>query len=137
MVTEPLPSVLLDTRQRLPHYRVSAGLALGKKGSGKLLCQSLCRVLTRQRRPLCRVSVGLALGKGSTSGAPLLLSLTSALGGSRRRVSLCRVSGPQHSVKKLYRFLGVPSLPSAMVMALGKVTRKLRFYLFLLLHPNN
>jgi hypothetical protein len=29
-----------------------------------------------------------------------------------------------------------PSLPSAMVIALGKVTRKSLFYLFLLFHPN-
>jgi hypothetical protein len=33
---------------------------------------------------------------------------------------LCRVSRPQHSAKKLYRFLGVPSLPSVI---LSKVTR--------------
>jgi hypothetical protein len=44
-VTEPLPSVLTDTRQRLPFYRVSTGLALDKEGSGGPLYQSLCRVL--------------------------------------------------------------------------------------------
>jgi hypothetical protein len=35
---------------------------------------------------------------------------------------LCRVLGPQHSAKKLYRFLGVPSLPSPLATALGKRT---------------
>jgi hypothetical protein len=51
---------------------------------------------------------------------PLLVSLSSALGGTWQRLPLCRVSWPQHSAKKLYRFLGVPSLPSAMVIALDK-----------------
>jgi hypothetical protein len=50
--------------------------------------------------------------------------------------SLCPVSGPQHLAKKLYLFVGVPSLSSAMVIELDKVTRKPSFYLFLLFHPN-
>jgi hypothetical protein len=48
------------------------------------------------------------LGKGDTSG-PL-------------SQFLCRVSGSQHSTKKLYRCPGVPSLPSVMALTLGKVT---------------
>jgi hypothetical protein len=47
-----------------------------------------------------------ALGKGFTSGAFCQV--------------LCRVSGPQHSAKKLYRCPGVASLPSAMALTLGK-----------------
>jgi hypothetical protein len=45
MVMEPLPSVLPDTRQRLPLCEVPTGLVLGKEGSCGPLCQSLCRVL--------------------------------------------------------------------------------------------
>jgi hypothetical protein len=55
--------------------------------------------------------------------APLSVHLPSIVGGTRQRLPLCRVSRPQHSAKKLYRFLGVPSLPSAMALTLGKVTK--------------
>jgi hypothetical protein len=48
---------------------------------------------------------------------------------------LCRVPRSQHSGKKLYRFPGVPSLPSAMVIALGKVTRK-PLFLFVFAIPS-
>jgi hypothetical protein len=61
----------------------------------------------RQSELHCRVADGRALGKGGSSG-PLCQSL-------------CRVPEPQYSAKKLYQFPGVPSLPSAMVMTLGKV----------------
>jgi hypothetical protein len=44
-MTEILPSVLLDTRQRLPLCRVPDGLVVGKEGCSGPLCQSLCRVL--------------------------------------------------------------------------------------------
>jgi hypothetical protein len=98
-VTEPLPSVLHDTRQRPPLYRVSAGLALSKEAPrwAPLLVPLLSALGgTRQRLRLCRVIAGVALGNGSTSG-PLCQPLY-------------RVPWPQHSVKKLYRFSGVPSL---------------------------
>jgi hypothetical protein len=51
---------------------------------------------------------------------PLSGSLPSALYDTRQSVPLCRVRGPQHSVKKLYRCLGFASLPSAMALTLGK-----------------
>jgi hypothetical protein len=82
----------------------------GKEGStGPLLPVPLLRapVGTLQSGLLYRVSDGWALGKGGSSG-PLYQSL-------------CRVPWPQHSAKKLYRYLGVLSLPSAMVMTLGKL----------------
>ena len=59
--------------------------------------------------------------------APLSVPLPSALGGTRQRLFLCRVPRPQHSAKKLYRFPGVPSLPS---VALGKVTRTPFLFVF-------
>jgi hypothetical protein len=60
----------------------------------------------------------------SSLWALLPVPLSNALGGTRQRLFLCRVSWPQHSAKKLYRFSGVLSLPSAMSMTLGKVTRR-------------
>jgi hypothetical protein len=75
-------------------------------------------------------------------------STSSALGGTQQRLLVCRGSQPHHLAKKLYRGSGVPSLPSAVVMTLSKVTlcRVLHsiskvtkipiFYLFLLFHPN-
>jgi hypothetical protein len=84
---------------------------------------SLSSVLggTRQRRPVCRVPDWLALGKGITCGSLLSVPLPSALRGTRQSLLLCRVPRRQHSTKRLYRCSGVPSLPSAMVMALDKV----------------
>jgi hypothetical protein len=87
-----------------------------------------------RRRWLCRVSPNtlgkevtslpsvcrLELGKGTTSGSLCQV--------------LCRVSGPQHSAKKLYRCPGIASLPSAMSLTLGKVTSIHLFYLFFLFH---
>jgi hypothetical protein len=61
-------------------------------------------ICTRQSGLLCRVPDARALGKGGSNG-PLCQSL-------------CRVPGPQHSAKKLYRIPGVPSLPR---VTLGKV----------------
>jgi hypothetical protein len=69
---------------------------------------SACRTSSRQREQ---------------QRAPLLVPLLSALEGTRQMFPLCRVLGPQHSAKKLYRFPCVPSLPSAMALILGKVTR--------------
>jgi hypothetical protein len=109
---------------------------------------------TRQR--LCRVPVGTQQRKvavmtpGNGDGAfaeclpactrqrvcqrgPLSSSLLSALGGTRQSLLLCRVSGPQHSAKKLYRCPDVASLPSAMVLTLGKVTS---IYLFMFSIPS-
>jgi hypothetical protein len=42
----------------------------------------------------------------------------------------------QHSAKMALPVPRFPSLPSAMVIALGKVTRMSLFYLFLLFYPN-
>jgi hypothetical protein len=58
---------------------------------------------------------------------PLLVPLPSTFGGTQQRFLVCRVSQPQHSAKKLYRFPGVPSLPS---VALGKVTRTPFLFVF-------
>jgi hypothetical protein len=60
---------------------------------------------TRQRSYLCRQT----LGKESVSGSPCQV--------------LCRVSGPLHSAKNLYRCPGLCSLLNAMVLTLGKVPR--------------
>jgi hypothetical protein len=69
--------------------------------------------------------------------APLSVPLPSIVGGTRQRLPLCRVSRPQHSAKKLYRFPGVPSLPSAMALTLGKVTKIHLFICFCCsIHPN-
>jgi hypothetical protein len=50
---------------------------------------------------------------------PLSGSLSSALCGTWQSVPLCRVPGPQHSAKKLYRCPGIASLSSAMALTLG------------------
>jgi hypothetical protein len=83
-----------------------------------------------------------------SSWAPLPVPLSSVLGDTRQRLRICLVSQPQHLAKKIYRFPGVPSLPSTVVMTLGKVplcqvlhsiskvTRIPLLYLFLLFHPN-
>jgi hypothetical protein len=97
---------------------------------------SLSSVLgdTRQRSYLCRVSSNTlgtevtsllsayqpALDKESISGSLLSGSLPSDLYGTRQSVPLCRVPGQPHSAKKLYRCLGLGSLPSAIVLTLGK-----------------
>jgi hypothetical protein len=39
---------------------------------------------------------------------------------TQQSLLLCRVPGSHHSAKKLYRGPGVPSLPSAMTLTLGK-----------------
>jgi hypothetical protein len=52
----------------------------------------------------------------------LSVRLPSALGGTRQSLLFCRVPRPQHSTKKFYRFLGMPSLPSSMTLTLGKVS---------------
>jgi hypothetical protein len=101
--------VLHDTRERLPFCRVSVGLALDKTPLVHLSVPlSSAPRGTQQRLSLYRVTAGLALGNRSTSG--LICE------------SLCRVSQPHHSAKKLYRFSGVSSLTGAMVTVLGKVT---------------
>jgi hypothetical protein len=52
---------------------------------------------------------------------PISGSLSNALYGTRQSVLLCRVPEPLHSAKNLYRCPGLGSLPSAMVLTLGKV----------------
>jgi hypothetical protein len=61
---------------------------------------------TRQRSYLCRVSSGQHSAKNPPAGSPCQV--------------LCRVLEPLHSAKNLYRCLGLSSLPSAMVLTLGK-----------------
>jgi hypothetical protein len=91
---------------------------------------------TWQRLPLCRVPAGMTLGKEISNRPLLSVPLPSALGGTQQSLLLCRAPKPSHSAKRLYRCPGVPSLPSAMTLTLGKVTR-IPFYLFLLFHLNN
>jgi hypothetical protein len=59
--------------------------------------------------------------QGGRQWAPLSVPLSSALGGTQQILLLCRVPIPQHSAKKIYRCPGVPSLPSNMTWALGKI----------------
>jgi hypothetical protein len=54
--------------------------------------------------------------------APLSVPLPSSLGGTRQRNNICWGPRPQHLAKKLYRFSGVPSLPSVLATALDKGT---------------
>jgi hypothetical protein len=108
----------------------------------KALLSVICYSINKNRRHgtkwrwrrLCRVS-SLTLDKSplfaecmwywhSAKKFPVDLFdglLLSALGRTRQRLLLCRVPRTQHSAKKLYRFPGVSSLPSAIVMTLCKV----------------
>jgi hypothetical protein len=63
-------------------------------------------------------------------------SLPSATCGTRQSMPLCRVPETLHSAKNLYRCPGLGSLPSAMVLTLGKVTSMHLFYLFFVFHPH-
>jgi hypothetical protein len=85
--------------------------------------------------PLCRVSTA-STRQRIRQLVPLSASLPSALRGTRQSVPLCRVSGPPHSAKKLYRCPGIGTLPGAMTLTLGKVTSIHIFYLFFIFHPN-
>jgi hypothetical protein len=100
--TAPLPSVLVDTRQR------------------SYLFVECLPARTRQRSYLFAGCLPARTRQRVHQRGPLSHSLPSALGDTRQNLLLCRVSGPQHSVKKLYRCLGVASLPSAMALPLGK-----------------
>jgi hypothetical protein len=60
------------------------------------------------------------LDKESARRVPLSDTLSSAWYGTRQSVVLCRVPEPLHSAKNLYRCPGLGSLPSAMVLTLGK-----------------
>jgi hypothetical protein len=68
-------------------------------------------------RRLCLVPPNNTLDKRSTSEALCQF--------------LCRVLGPQHLAKKLYRCRGVPSLPSAMTLTLGKARQSDKYIPFL------
>jgi hypothetical protein len=96
------------------HVRYSAKKS-GRHGVGVTETTSLPSVLgdTWQKGCLCRVSPN-TLGKEVTS---LPSVCRPALG---KTVPLCQVSGPPHSAKKLYRCLGIGSLPSAMALTLSK-----------------
>jgi hypothetical protein len=72
-----------------------------------------------KKLPLCRVSPACTRQRVHQWG-PASDSLPSALGGTRQRLLLCRVPGPQHYANKLYRCPGVASLLSAMALTLGK-----------------
>ena len=50
---------------------------------------------------------------------------------------LCRVPRHRHSAKGVFLYFFKFSLPSAMVIALGKATSKFLFFCFLLFHLNN
>jgi hypothetical protein len=73
---------------------------------------------TRQRSYLCRVSARQHSAKNPPGRVPMSGSLPSARFGTRR--TLCRVPETLHSAKNLYRYPGLGSLPSAMVLTLGK-----------------
>jgi hypothetical protein len=75
MVTEPLPSVLVDTRQRVSLCRAYK-VTLDKEFPS---LPSVRRTSTRQR---------------GHQRAPLSAPLSSALGGTRQRLLLCRVPMP-------------------------------------------
>jgi hypothetical protein len=133
METETLSSVLKGTRQRGILFRVPIGLALSKE------------VSSGPHSSLCGESRKLALGKGSTSG-PFASPFVKCTMRHSSKGAFCQLLWSRYSAKKLYQFPSVPSLPSAMVMALGKEhfvecnTRqsvlKTHFYLFLSFHPN-
>jgi hypothetical protein len=76
-----------------------------------------------------------ALDKESARGVPMSGTFSSVWYGTRQSVLLCRVPEPLHSAKNLYRCPGLGSLPSAIVLTLGKVTSTHLFYLFSLFHP--
>jgi hypothetical protein len=75
---------------------------------------------TRQRSYLCRVSTRQHSAKNPPGRVPMSGSLSSARYGTRQSVLLCWVSETLHSAKNLYRCPGLGSLPSAMVLTLGK-----------------
>jgi hypothetical protein len=93
-ITKHLSSIISDTCQRSYLCWVPAGMALGKEGYSGPLFETLCQELRE------------ALDKEGSGGSLCQF--------------LCRLPGLQHSTKKLYRFLGISSLPSVMVMAFGK-----------------
>jgi hypothetical protein len=125
MMTEPLSGVLTGTRQRRRLCRVPPGLALSK-GSSSGPHASLCKM--ELKRAFLPSVVCLPLGKRALVG-PTLVSVPSALVDTRQRESLCRLSGQQHSTKRLYRFLGVLSLLS---VTLGKVPRDPFLFVFVI-----
>jgi hypothetical protein len=97
------------------------------------------RALGKEKQPLRRrvtettslPSVCLtALGKEFTRVVPISGTLPSAWYGTRQSVLLCRVPEPLQSAKNLYRCPGLGSLPSAMVLTLGKVTSTHLFICF-------
>jgi hypothetical protein len=102
-VTETLPSVLNDTQQSGSLCRVHASLALGKEGSS---CPP--------RLPLCQESQ-------AAKGAPVGPFAKCARRHSTKKASLSSAETTARQ-KKLYRFLGVPSLPRVLTTALGKGT---------------
>jgi hypothetical protein len=75
---------------------------------------------TRRRSSLCRVSAWQHSAKNPSEGSPLSDTLPSAWYDTRQSVVLYRVPEPLHSAKNLYRCPGLGSLPSAMVLTLGK-----------------
>jgi hypothetical protein len=83
---------------------------------------SLSSVLgdTRQRSYLCRVSAGQHSAKNPPAGSSCQVLCRVLMYGTRQSVLLCRVSEPLHSAKNLYRCPGLGSLPSVMVLTLGK-----------------
>jgi hypothetical protein len=148
-VTEPLPSVGPDTRQRNQLCRVSAILTLGKKGSSGPLHRSLCRELPEALGKgsffaECLMD-GLSakeapggpfaspftecIGRHSAKGASLPSAWTTALSKEALPVPRCSFFAECYGHSTRQR----ASLPS---VTLGKVTRNPLFYLFWVFHPN-
>jgi hypothetical protein len=75
---------------------------------------------TRQRSYLFAECLPTCTRQRIHQRVPLSGPLPSALCGTRQSVPLCRVAGPQHSAKKLYRCPGIAALPSAMALTRGK-----------------
>ena len=119
---------LSGTRQRL--CRVPVGTRQRKAvvtvpGNGDGAFAECHLTHSTKKLPLCRVSTSLHSTKGQPAG-PFVRFFVEC---SRRL--LCRVPGPQHSAKKLYRCPGVASLPSALALTLGKGVYTLKLYDFM------
>jgi hypothetical protein len=125
---EPLSSATL-TLDKGSLCRVSTVPALGKEAPvGPFACSFVeCTRRHSTKAPSLLSASWHSSWQQEHQWTPLLVPLPSTFGGTRQRFLVCRVSQPQHSAKKLYRFPGVPSLPS---VALGKVTRTPFLFVF-------
>jgi hypothetical protein len=143
---------LKNTRQSLCRVSHSAKSASAKPSLPSTFLGHLAKLFTECQRALGKEKQSLrrrvtetaslpsvcltALGKESARGVPMSGTLPSAWYDTRQRVLLCQVPEPLHSAKNLYWCPALGSLPSVMVLTLGKVTSTHLFYLFSLFHPN-